>query len=201
MSPGEKLHRQLEDLSRNLWWSWNPSVIKLFRDLEPETFRASNHNAVALVAGFAPERFDAMARDAALRARVDRAHRELGVYLAEPNTWASVHAAPLRVRPVAYFSAEFGIHESLPIYSGGLGVLAGDHLKSASDLGLPLVGVGLFYRESYFRQRIDQEGRQHAEYARSNAESLPATPALTPDGRPIVVEVPLSLTEMLYAKV
>ncbi len=90
------------------------------------------------------------------------------------------HAGPLRVRPVAYFSAEFGIHESLPIYSGGLGVLAGDHLKSASDLGLPLVAVGLFYRESYFRQHIDRDGWQHAEYVRSPAELLPAQPATTP---------------------
>ena len=84
------------------------------------------------------------------------------------------------MRPVAYLSAEFGIHESLPIYSGGLGVLAGDHLKSASDLGLPLVAVGLFYRESYFRQRLDRNGQQHAEYVRSPAELLPATPARTP---------------------
>ena len=96
-----------------------------------------------------------------------------------PNavTWASTHAAPLRVRPVAYLSAEFGLHESLPIYSGGLGVLAGDHLKTASDLGLPLVGVGLFYRESYFRQQIDREGQQHAEYVDFPMDYFPATPA------------------------
>ena len=122
-------------------------------------------------------------RTPSLRARVDSAYRELRDYLGAARTWASVHAGPLRVRPVAYFSAEFGIHESLPIYSGGLGVLAGDHLKSASDLGLPLVAVGLFYRESYFRQRIGRDGWQHAEYVRSPAELLPAQPALTP-GRP-----------------
>ena len=115
-----------------------------------------------------------LSRDAVLRARVDAAHRELREYLDAARTWASVNAGPLRVRPVAYFSAEFGIHESLPIYSGGLGVLAGDHLKSASDLGLPLVAVGLFYRESYFRQHIGRDGWQHAEYVRSPAELLPA---------------------------
>src|SRR5207244_7534436 len=109
-----------------------------------------------------------------------------------PNTWAQTHAAPLRVRPVAYLSAEFGIHESLPIYSGGLGVLAGDHLKTASDLGLPLVAVGLFYRESYFRQRLDREGWQHAEYIRPPAELLPAQPALPPNGKPLGIEVPLA---------
>ena len=128
---------------------------------------------MSVLAGFSPERFDDLARDAALRARVDSAHRELRDYLGAARTWGSVHAGPLRVRPVAYFSAEFGIHESLPIYSGGLGVLAGDHLKSASDLGLPLVAVGLFYRESYFRQRIGRDGWQHAEYVRSPAELLP----------------------------
>jgi len=196
----DKLRTQLGELSRNLWWAWNPHIIKLFRDLDPEGFRATNHNPVALLAGFPPERFDRLGKDAAFRARVDAAHRELRDYLGTTRTWASVHAGPLRVRPVAYFSAEFGIHESLPIYSGGLGVLAGDHLKSASDLGLPLIAVGLFYRESYFRQRIGRDGVQHAEYVRSPAELLPAQPALAPDGKPIIVQVPLS-RETLLAQV
>jgi len=200
MTTGEKLKSQLTELSRNLWWAWNPHIIKLFRDLDAEAFRAANHNPVSVLAGFSQERFDDLARDAALRARVDSAFRELRDYLGAARTWGSVHAGPLRVRPVAYFSAEFGIHESLPVYSGGLGVLAGDHLKSASDLGLPLVAVGLFYRESYFRQRIGRDGWQHAEYVRSPAELLPAKPALTPAGQPIVVEVPLS-RETLRAQV
>ena len=200
MTTAEKLVQQLSELSRNLWWAWNPQIIKLFRDLDPEAFRASNHNPIATLAGFPPERLSALAEDAALRARVDAAHRELRDYLGATKTWASTHAGPLRVRPVAYFSAEFGIHESLPIYSGGLGVLAGDHLKSASDLGLPLIAVGLFYRESYFRQRIDRDGWQHAEYVRSPADMLPAKPALTPQGTQIVIEVPLS-REVLRAQV
>src|SRR5689334_15736162 len=200
ISPQEKLQSQLEELARNLWWSWNPETIRLFRDLDPQLFQSSNHNAFALVHSLPPERMAQMSVDAFLRARVDRAHRELRDYLSFTNTWALTHAAPLRVRPVAYLSAEFGLHESLPIYSGGLGVLAGDHLKSASDLGLPLVGVGLFYRESYFRQRIDREGWQHAEYLRSPAESLPASPARMPDGHPVIVEIPLS-TETLRAQV
>jgi starch phosphorylase len=200
MTTGEKLKTQLAELSRNLWWAWNPHIIKLFRDLDPEAFRAANHNPVSVLADYPAERFEALSRDAALRARVDSAYRELREYLGANRTWASVNAGPLRVRPVAYFSAEFGIHESLPIYSGGLGVLAGDHLKSASDLGLPLVAVGLFYRESYFRQRIGRDGWQHAEYVRSPAELLPAQPALAPNGKPIVIEVPLS-RETLLAKV
>jgi starch phosphorylase len=197
---GERLRRQLLELSRNLWWAWNPQIIKLFRDLDPETFRASNHNPVSVLTSFSNDRYEVIAKDAGLRARVDSAYRELGDYLGAARTWASVNAGPLRVRPVAYLSAEFGIHESLPIYSGGLGVLAGDHLKSASDLGLPLVAVGLFYRESYFRQRLDRYGQQHAEYLRSPAELLPAQPARDPAGRVISVEVPLA-HETLLAQV
>ncbi|HEY3592642.1 MAG TPA: alpha-glucan family phosphorylase [Polyangiaceae bacterium] len=200
MSPQEKLRIQLEELSRNLWWSWNPEVIRLFRDFDPKLFQASNHNAYALVRNLPPERFEKLTGDAFMRARIDRAHRELRDYLSDPGTWASTHAAPLRVRPVAYLSAEFGIHESLPIYSGGLGVLAGDHLKSASDLGLPLVAVGLFYRESYFRQRIGRDGAQHAEYVRSSAENLAAVPARRPDGLPVIIQVQLS-NETLLAQV
>src|SRR5256885_12098798 len=166
MSSEDKLRQQLLDLAMNLWWSWNPATIKLFRDLDPQGFRASKHNALVVTKSLAPERLRELAQDAALRARVDRAHREFRAYVS-PNaaTWASTHAAPLRVRPVAYLSAEFGIHESLPIYSGGLGVLAGDHLKTASDLGLALVAVGLFYRESYFRPHIDRQGPHRAEDA------------------------------------
>ena len=156
MNSTETFQAHLTALSRNLWWSWNPHIIKVFRDVDPEGFRASNHNPVQMLGRLSPERFEQLSHDAALRARVAAAYREFNDYLDESHTWASVHAAPLRVRPVAYFSAEFGIHESLPIYSGGLGVLAGDHVKTASDLGLLLVAVGLFYRESYFRQRIDR---------------------------------------------
>src|SRR6266545_2994271 len=190
MSPQEKLARQLEELGRNLWWSWNPESIRLFRDLDPKIFQNTNHNAFALVRSLTPDRIERLAGDAFLRARVDRAHRELRDYLSLPNTWALTHAAPLRVRPVAYLSAEFGLHESLPIYSGGLGVLAGDHLKSASDLGLPLVGVGLFYRYGYFRQVIDHSGYQHEAYDRLDNDTAPVVPVLDKDDRPITIEVP-----------
>src|SRR5258706_11891072 len=154
MSPQQKLKQQLDELARNLWWSWNPEVIRLFRDLDPKVFQTTNHNAFALVQSLSNERVERLAGDAFLRARVDRAHRELRDYLSLANTWALTHAAPLRVRPVAYLSAEFGLHESLPIYSGGLRGPAGRHPKTATDLRLPLVAVRLFYRESYFRQRL-----------------------------------------------
>lgn len=201
MSPEEKLLKQLHELSMNMWWAWNPSVIKLFRDLDPEGFRASKHNPLRVLKAIRPERARELASDAALRARVDRAYREFHAYVSpDTPTWAQTHAAPLRVRPVAYFSAEFGIHESLPIYSGGLGVLAGDHLKTASDLGLALVAVGLFYRESYFRQHIDREGQQHAEYVSAPEEFLAATRMLGHDGKPLIIEVPLG-RERLFAQI
>jgi glycogen phosphorylase len=201
MSPEEKLYRQLHELSMNMWWAWNPSVIKLFRDLDPEGFRASKHNPLKVVKSLSPEQVRELAQDAALRARADRVYREFHAYVS-PNahTWAQTEAAPLRVRPVAYFSAEFGIHESLPIYSGGLGVLAGDHVKTASDLGLALVAVGLFYRESYFRQQIDAEGHQHAQYEMAPEEYLAATRKLGPDGRPVMINIPLG-RERLFAQV
>src|SRR5687767_5210387 len=180
MTPGEKLNSQLKELSHNLWWAWNPHIIKLFRDLDPDAFRAANHNPVSVLAGFAPDRLEGLAKDAALRARVDSAHRELREYLSAGRTWGSVHAGPLRVRPVAYFSAEFGIHESLPVYSGGLGVLAGDHLKSASDLGVPMVGVGLLYAQGYFLQRVDREGWQQETYLDVDVGKLPFEVATDP---------------------
>lgn len=185
----------------NMWWAWNPSAIKLFRDIDSEAFRASKHNPLMLVKRLSRERLDELAADAAFRARVDRSYREFRAYVSPTApTWAEVHAAPLRVRPVAYFSAEFGIHESLPIYSGGLGVLAGDHVKTASDLGLALVAVGLFYRESYFRQHIDREGQQHAEYVGAPIEYLATTLRLGPDGKPLIIDVPLG-TERLLAQI
>jgi starch phosphorylase len=201
MSPEDKLRQQLLDMAMNLWWSWNPATIKLFRDLDPQGFRASKHNALVIAKSLTPERLRELGQDAALRTRVDRAHREYRNYVS-PNaiTWASTHAAPLRVRPVAYFSAEFGLHESVPIYSGGLGVLAGDHLKTASDLGLALVAVGLYYRESYFRQHIDREGQQHAEYVSVNMEHAPAVPVRNAQGEPLIIDIPLG-NERLLAQV
>ena len=109
-------------------------------------------------------------------------------YLKSEHTWGARYAGVLWARPVAYFSAEFGIHESLPIYSGGLGILAGDHIKSASDLGIPLVGVGLYYDQGYFKQRLDLDGRQHEDYLDVDSGLLPIQPA-TSDGEPITVSI------------
>ncbi|MDX2024363.1 MAG: alpha-glucan family phosphorylase [Deltaproteobacteria bacterium] len=197
----EQLGEQIRDLASNLWWSWNPDAIRLFRDLAPDVFHDSNHSALAVYQTVVPGQLARVSEDPVLRARIDKVHREFRAYLSpDATTWAGTHAAPLKVRPVAYFSAEFGIHESLPIYSGGLGILAGDHIKTASDLGLSLVGVGLFYRESYFRQLIDESGQQHAEYNRAQLDRVPASPLLDRHGNPLIIEVPMDHS-VLHAQV
>ena len=119
--------------------------------------------------------------------RINYAYRRLSEYLEAFRTWGARHAGVLRPHPVAYFSAEFGVHESLPVYSGGLGVLAGDHIKSASDLDIPLVGIGLFYGQGYFRQRLDPDGWQQEEYLKTDVNQLAMGPAIGKNGEPVTV--------------
>ena len=123
-----------------------------------------DNNPVALLQQIPIETLEERASELALHSRINYAYRRMQEYLNSTHTWGARHAGVLWARPVAYFSAEFGLHESLPIYSGGLGILAGDHIKSASDLGVPLVGVGLYYDQGYFRQRLDVDGWQHEDY-------------------------------------
>ena len=152
------IHDKLSRIAANLWWSWDPEVVEVFRLIDADRFAQLHHNPVQLLAEYTPELLEQKARGAVLHSRIHWAFRRFVEYTACESTWGSTHCGILGQAPVAYFSAEFGLHESLPIYSGGLGVLAGDHLKSASDLGIPLVGVGLFYHEGYFAQAIDKEG-------------------------------------------
>jgi starch phosphorylase len=124
-----------------------------------------------------------------LHSRINYAYRRLQEYLTSDNTWAAKEAGVLGARPVAYFSAEFGLHESVPIYSGGLGVLAGDHVKSASGLGVPLVAVGLYYSQGYFKQYLDESGYQREDYLETRIENLPIQPALNMKGEPVMVSI------------
>jgi starch phosphorylase len=188
LSP-QNLYDKCMALARNLWWSWHPEVTNLFHDLDPIRWRQLDHNPIALLAEFTPERLEARAAELVLYSRINQAYRRLKEYLASESTWSTVHAGVLGSKPVVYFSAEFGIHESVPIYSGGLGVLAGDHIKSASGLGIPLIAVGLFYDQGYFRQQLDIDGYQHEEYLQSRVEALPIEPALDTDGKPVTVQV------------
>jgi len=185
----QALYDKCQALARNLWWTWHPEVIGVFRDLDPIRWRQLDHNPIALLNEFTPDRLESRAAEMVLLSRIHHAYRQLKKYMANHQTWAATHAGVLGARPVAYFSAEFGIHESVPIYSGGLGVLSGDHIKSASGLGVPLVAVGLFYTQGYFRQRLDEQGFQHEEYIDTRVENVPIEPATAPDGAPITVNI------------
>src|SRR6202049_1668637 len=160
-------------LARNLWWSWDHDAASLFRDLDPVRWRQLNQNPVSLLAEFPLAKLESRAAELVLHSRINYACRRLQEYLQADRTWGTRHAWVLLPSPVAYFSAEFGLHESLPVYSGGLGVLAGDHIKSASDLGIPLVGIGLFYGQGYFRQRLDRAGWQQEEYRPTDVHHPP----------------------------
>lgn len=188
--PREKtLHDKIRELARNLWWSWQPEVTNIFREIDPEGWREVVHNPVWLLEKYTPEALEKRATEAVLHTRINWAYRRWQEYMDATDSWGATHAGVLGQRPTAYFSAEFGVHESLPIYSGGLGVLAGDHLKSASDLGIPLVGVGLFYDQGYFQQYVDQNGWQQETYNDQMIEKLPIEPAVTPAGKPVLINV------------
>ena len=161
----------------------------LFRDLDPIRWRQLDHNPIALLAEFTPERLEMRAAELVLYSRINHAHRRLKEYLGARQTWSTTHAGVLGSKPVAYFSAEFGLHESVPIYSGGLGVLSGDHIKSASGLGVPLVAIGLFYDQGYFKQHLDLDGYQREEYLDTKVENVPMEPALGADGKQITVQI------------
>ena len=183
------MHQRLAALAQNLWWSWDDEAVAIFRAIDPAVWAACDHNPIALLEGMTPLQLEARAAELALHGRINAAYRRLQDYLGSKSTWGARHASVLAARPVAYFSAEFGLHESLPIYSGGLGILAGDHMKSASDLGIPLVGVGLYYDQGYFRQRLDAEGWQQEEYVDVESDRLPIRPALAKDGIPVMVHI------------
>ena len=176
-------------LARNLWWSWDHDSVALFRDLDPAPWRQCNHNPISLLAEIPLAGIERRAAELVLYSRINYAYRRQLEYLDADRTWGARHAGVLRPRPVAYFSAEFGLHESVPIYSGGLGILAGDHIKSASDLDIPLVGIGLFYGQGYFRQRLDAEGWQQEEYIQTDVNQQPMEPAIGTNGEPVTVQI------------
>src|SRR5579871_1294771 len=180
---------RLWSLARNLWWSWDHDCVSLFRDLSPTRWRQTNQNPISLLNEMPLDEIERRAAELMLHGRINYAYRRQQEYLQADRTWGATNAGVLRPRPVAYFSAEFGLHESLPIYSGGLGVLAGDHIKSASDLDIPLIGIGLFYGQGYFLQRLDDTGWQLEDYLQTDVNQLPIQPAIGANGEPIVIEI------------
>ena len=186
----ERLSR-LEELAIELWWSWHPEGRSVFRLLDYALWRRTAHNPVRMLRTIAREKLEAAADDAAFLDRYDRAIVALDEARAAKNTWWSHTFPQLTGQSIAYFSAEFALHQSLPIYAGGLGVLAGDHCKEASDLGVPLIGVGFMYPQGYFHQQLTADGWQEESYEKLNWADAPIELALTPDGKPCITAVPL----------
>ncbi len=180
----------LQELSRNMWWCWCPEAIELFQRLDRKLWEQTQHNPVRMLGAIDQNTLRAVADDESFIAHLDRVREQFNDYLSRPSWYSHLPSHPEDVR-IAYFSAEYGIHESLPIYSGGLGMLAGDHIKSASDLGLPMVGVGLLYRQGYFRQYLNADGWQQELYPENDFYQLPFDLARTPDGQPAMVQVEL----------
>ncbi len=185
----DDIRERLRAVSRNLWSSWQPEVDTIFRSIDAKLWRQVNHNPVAFLADVD----EGVLQDsgALVLAQLGRVERRLREYLAQDLTPSDLHALGWHASPVAYFSAEFCVHECLPIYSGGLGVLAGDHLKSCSDLGIPAVGVSLLYRSGYFRQQIDADGRQVEVYQELDTDRVPIERVVDENGQTRRVEVPV----------
>lgn len=189
----------LRQLAYNLWWSWNAPATELFRRLDTDLWERVGHNPVALLGQISQQRLEQAAHDDAYTAALYRVMDSFYIYM-KGRTWFDERYAAHRDERIAYFSAEFGLHECLPIYSGGLGVLAGDHLKSASDLGIPLVGVGLMYRQGYFEQQITQDGRQLEFYQTYDFHQWPATPVTDSTQLPVTISLPLG-RHTLHARI
>src|SRR4030065_1439347 len=191
-----KLPRRIEglnELAYNLWWSWHIEARQLFKALDNALWRATGHNPVKLLQQIEPHRLVARAQDPIFLKKYDSVMSAVKAAMSGANTWFNTQYPRLGQQTIAYFSLEFAIHNSLPLYAGGLGVLTGDYCKEASDLGLPLVGVGFMYPQGYFHQHISADGWQEEVYEQLNFSEAPISPVLTGEGQPMVVEVPLDM--------
>jgi starch phosphorylase len=188
----------LAELVMNLRWSWHHPSLDLFESIDPPAWLAVGHDPVRLLGEVSPERIAELSTDEAFLGRLSAVHADLQAYLSEPKWYQSLEDAPTSI---AYFSPEFGITEVLPQYSGGLGILAGDHLKTASDLGVPILGVGLLYRAGYFKQSLNAEGWQQERYPPLDPHGLPLTLLRGEGGAPLEVSVTLAPDRVLRAQV
>ena len=189
----------LREITFNLWWTWEPSARRLFHHLDPDLWNRTNHNPVRMLQLSRQARLEELAQDKSFLRELKEVHDAFRNYLVRQDTYGKTGAGAAIKRPVAYFSAEFGFHEAIPNYSGGLGILAGDHCKSASDLDLNFVAVGLLYRHGYFRQEIDKDGAQHAVSLNQNFHHLPIR-EVQRDGAGLLISVRI-LDREVFAKV
>jgi glycogen phosphorylase len=188
MPPGLE---RLADLAANLWWSWHSEARDLFRSLDETLWRRVRHNPIRLLREIEPERLERAAKDPEVRRRYEAVIRAFDQAIRGRSHWCGERHPEIADGTVAYFSAEYGLHNSLPIYAGGLGVLAGDVAKEASDLGIPLVGIGYMYPLGYFRQHVNAEGRQEEVYEKIDRDQAPVFPARDRDGHPLRIALTL----------
>jgi glycogen phosphorylase len=191
----ERINR-LAELATDLWWTWNSQAREVFRLLDYTLWRQTAHNPVLMLRDMSKEQLEQAAIDDRFLAVYDAALEALDRARSAEDTWWQ-HRFDGTAGPIAYFSAEFALHQSLPIYAGGLGVLAGDHCKEASDLGVPLIGIGFMYPQGYFHQSVSPEGWQKESYERLNWDNAPIEPAVTADGQICIVPVPLGSRSVL----
>lgn len=191
---------RLQELAYNLWWSWNPDARALFRHLDMTLWRNTQHNPVQMLKEISPERLQEAAKDSLFNRYYNKVTMSLDRDLTNGHTWFQQKHGNLDDFRVGYFSAEFGLHNSLPIYSGGLGILSGDHAKEASDLGIPLVGVGFMYPQGYFRQLIPSHGWQEAVYELLDMSKAPVRPIDASDGHELKISVRMG-DRQVYARV
>ncbi len=182
--------KPLLEIAYNLWWTWNPQAIDLFRWVDNELWEKSDHNPIKMLGETSPERFEELRQDDSFLRHLNKVHNDLKTYLQHP-TWFDKNYRDKFKGNIAYFSFEYGLHECLRLYSGGLGVLSGDHLKSASELGIPLVGVGLIYRYGYFKQYLNIDGWQQESFVENDFQLLPMTLVRGEDRRPVIIGVEL----------
>ncbi|HEX9060240.1 MAG TPA: alpha-glucan family phosphorylase [Clostridia bacterium] len=193
--------KRLKDIAYNLWWSWNSDAIDLYREIDLVLWEKLGKNPVRFLLEVGQKKLESKLNDPDYMKRYEEIVKRFDSYMADhENTWFAKNHSDKKDNIVAYFSAEYGLNEVLPIYSGGLGVLSGDHCKSASDLGIPFVGIGLFYKQGYFSQRINRDGWQETVFNDLNISYLPIKPALNKKGEQVVISVELP-GRVVYAKV
>lgn len=191
---------RLSELANNLWWSWTPEARALFKQLDLTLWRTSQHNPVLMLQKMSQEELEAKANDSLFFRHYSRVIMDFDRELANGHTWFKKTYPESGELLIAYFSAEFGLHNSLPIYSGGLGILSGDHAKEASDLGLPFVGVGFMYPQGYFRQRVPSHGWQEAVYEQLDMNSAPVVPVADDKGEEVTISVKMG-ERLVHAKI
>jgi glycogen phosphorylase len=188
--------KQLRNLASNMYWSWNTEFVELFRRIDPVLWQECDHNPVKLLGSVSQARLEDLAANEGFLYQLNCAVEKFGVELNAPSWFDRIYKGDKK-NVIAYFSAEFGVHECLPIYSGGLGILAGDHLKSASDLGLPMVGIGLLYQNGYFRQYLNADGWQQEHYVENDFYNMPLELVREADGSAMTVRIPIGELDVI----